>query len=195
MKLPIYEELKKEMLSCDKCGLGGSLLDGYDPHVIGQGSLEAKIMFIAEAGGFNETVNRQPLTTTGVSGKVYESLLAKLNLTRNDVFTSNVLVCRPPENRDPEVFEIEICSSFLRRQIELVNPKLIVSFGRFSSQYLLGKIKITQDHGKIHHSKKFNVDVFPLYHPAYISAYATQERRDEFKEDVKVLKNIIDNIM
>jgi len=191
MKLKIYEELKNEVLLCKKCDLGNNgLVDGYDPHVVCQGNLDAKLMFVAEAPGKQETIHKVPLTLPGTSGRVYEKVLKYLNLTRDDVFTSNLVLCRPPENRDPEIYEREICSQYLNRQIELVGPKLIVTFGRLAAERLLGRIKITIDHGKLRRSEFYDVDVFPLYHPAYISAYAPLDRRTEFNKDIKQLKEI-----
>lgn len=196
MKLKIYEVLQDEMLACSKCDLGSEgLLDGHDPHVPGQGNLDAKIMFIAEAPGKEETIHRRPLTPPGKSGRIYEKVLSELGLSRDDVYTTNSVVCRPPKNRDPGLDEVHKCKPFFERQLDLVKPRLIVSFGRFAAQSLLGHIKITKDHGQIKFSEKFGVDVFPLYHPAYIGAYARASHREEFKQDVKRLKGIVSKYM
>jgi DNA polymerase len=191
MKLPIYDQLNNEILQCTKCGLGENILEGYDPHVVGQGNLDAKIMFIAEAPGFQETVHKRPLTPPGRSGKVYEMVLAQIGLKREDVYTTNIVACRPPKNRDPDAHEIYICKTFFKRQLELVKPQLVVTFGRFAAQALLGHVKITNDRGKIQTSQVFGVDVFPMYHPAYIAAYAPAEKRIDFNKDIKRLKEII----
>lgn len=192
MKLKILKELQNEVYDCKKCDLGSEgLLDGHDPHVAGQGNPDADLFFVAEAPGLNETINNQPLTSTGTSGKVYESILDFIGLTRNDVFTCNVVSCRPPNNRDPEPFEVKKCSNYLQRQIELIQPKLIVTFGRFAAQHFINNFKITKDHGKIFRSEKYNVNIFPVYHPAYYKAYASTQRRQEFKDDIKQLKIIV----
>lgn len=191
MKLPIYDQLKNDILQCTKCGLGSELLEGQDPHVVGQGNLDAKIMFIAEAPGYQETVHKRPLTSPGTSGKLYEKVLAELGLGRDDVYTTNVVACRPPKNRDPDVHEVHHCRSFFKRQLELVQPRLIVTFGRFAAEALLGRVKITQDRGKIQTSQLFGVDVFPMYHPAYVAAYANESKRKEFKKDVRQLKELL----
>lgn len=191
MKLPIYESLKEEVLSCQKCDLGCEELDGRDPHVMGQGNLDADIMFIAEAPGLQETIYERPLTPPGTSGRVYQNILKYLGLTREEVYTTNTVLCRPEKNRDPLPYEAKRCEDFFVRQIELVKPNLVVTFGRFAAQTMLGYIKITEEHGKIKHSEKFNVDVFPMYHPAYFKAYATAERRREFKADVRKLSKIL----
>jgi len=192
MKLRVYQEISDEVLSCKKCDLGcNMLLDGHDPHVMGQGNLDAKVMFIAEAPGFQETVHRKPLTSPGKSGIIYEKVLASLDLSRNDVYTTNTVLCRPPDNADPLPYQVFHCSSYLERQIQLIAPKLIVTFGRFAALSFLTNFKITVDHGKIRKSEKYGVDIFPLYHPAYIGAYAPADKRLEFKQDVKNLKTII----
>jgi len=191
MKLPIYEQIANDIMNCTSCGLGEGLIDGQNPHVVGGGNLSAKIMFIAEAPGEKETIHRRPLTPPGKSGIIYEKVLAGIGLTRDDVYTTNVVACRPPGNRDPDVHEVHRCKPFFQRQLELIQPELIVTFGRFAASALLGNIKITKDRGQIHRSSTFNVDVFPMYHPAYVGAYANAEKRLEFKRDVKYLKNLV----
>jgi uracil-DNA glycosylase family 4 len=156
--------------------------------------LDAKIMFIAEAPGANEVLNQQPLTATGKSGAVYERVLKYLGLSRDQVYTTNTVLCRPPNNRDPEPYELAACQSLLQQQLELVKPKLIVTFGRFAASYFLGPFKMTKEHGKLKHSTKFNVDVFPLYHPAYVGCYASQQQREEFKRDLYTLRKTIGGI-
>ena len=191
MKQQIYDQLKQEALNCKNCSLGCWPLDGFDPHVFGQGNLDSKIMFVAENPGKNETEHGQPLTSTGKSGKVFESILDQLNLTRENVYTMNVLICRTPKNRDMTLEEVVKCKPFFKRQLELVKPKLVVTFGRFAASALLGYSKITTDHGKLSYSEEFEVDVFPLYHMAYIKSYGSLLRREEFKQDIIALKKII----
>lgn len=190
-KLQIYQDMRQRVLGCQNCDLGcEGVLDGYDPHVVGQGNLDANIMFVAEAPGKHETIAQQPLTTAGVSGAVYESILSSLGLTRDDVYTTNTVMCRPPDNRDPAPYEVKACRDHLRFQMDLVNPKLVVTFGRFAALAFLNGIKITKDHGKIVKSDKFDVRVYPVYHPAYYRAYASAKQREEFKRDIFRLKKI-----
>jgi len=189
-----YNDLTQEVKNCSKCDLGcEKLLDGHDPHVMGQGSGKSGVMFVAEAPGLQETIHGKPLTPPGTSGKVYEKLLERLGLTRDDVYTTNTVLCRPPKNRDPEPWEVHKCQPFLKRQMELVQPKIVVTFGRFAAQIMLGSFKITKEHGQLRHSDKFDVDVFPLYHPAYVSSYASKDKKAEFKVDVDNLKEILAN--
>jgi uracil-DNA glycosylase family 4 len=190
-KISIYNDLVNEISACSECDLGCSDLDGHNPHVAGQGNLDSKILFMAEAPGLQETIYRRPLTPPGTSGKIFENLLKFIELKREDVFVTNTVLCRPPKNRDPEIWEVHRCKKYFEKTLEIVQPKLIVSFGRFAATALLGNIKITKDHGKLVRSLQFDVDVFPLYHPAYIGAYAPSSKRLEFKEDVKKLKELI----
>jgi len=160
---------------------------------MGQGNLESKIIFMAEAPGLQETIYNQPLTLTGTSGKMYEKVLKFLGLTRDDVYTTNTVLCRPQKNRDPEPWEVRKCNVYLKQQLELIDPKIIITFGRFAAQTLLGSFKITKEHGQLRESKQFGFKVFPLYHPAYVKAYA-QNKMEEFKEDIKKLKIILSGL-
>lgn len=190
-KIEIYNNLCKKIKSCNKCGLGNCLMDGKDPHVVCQGNLNAKIFCIAEAPGKQEVIYQRPLTPPGLSGKLYEQILEYWGLTRTDVFTSNCVLCHPENNRDPNPFEIKLCSEFLDQQVKLISPKIIITFGRFAAESFLEKVKITKDHGQLKLSKKYNINIFPLYHPAFVQAYSGKKQKEEFKQDLKYLKNII----
>src|SRR3989304_6701605 len=103
--------------------------------VFGSGSSNAEILFIGEAPGKNEDLQGKPFV--GQAGKILENLLQSIGLTRDDVFIANVLKCRPPENRDPNINEINICKDFLFRQIEIIDPKIICTLGKYSTQLVL----------------------------------------------------------
>lgn len=190
-KQALYEQLISEMRSCKRCDLGQELNEGLDPHVVGAGSLDARVIFVAEAPGKQEVLHGRCLTPPGKSGVVYEKCLSMLGLTRDQVYTTNTVCCRPPNNRDPEAYECLKCRPFLERQIQLIQPKLVVSFGRFAAQSFLLDFKITRDHGKLLYSKTYNTQVFPLYHPAYIACYSPKSKREEFKQDLLTLKRLI----
>lgn len=194
-KLKIYDALYREVMDCSQCDLGcEKLLEGYDPHVMGQGNLNADFMFMAESPGKEETKHQQPLTTTGVSGSLYEKVLKKLGLERDEVYTTNTVLCRPPRNRDPEFWEVKKCEKYFIRQLEMVDPKIVITFGRFAAQAMLGQFKITQEHGQLRISDKFSVPVFPMYHPSYIRSYASAAKRAEFDEDIEKLQEIIQDL-
>src|SRR5215216_378454 len=133
--------------------------------VPGAGNIHTEIMFIGEGPGFNE--DKQGLPFVGQSGKYLESLLKLINLKRDDVFITNVVKCRPPENRAPLPIEINTCvPTYLESQIELINPLLIVTLGRFSMARYFPNGKITQIHGQ----PKFDSvrAYYPLFHPAAV---------------------------
>lgn len=193
-RVKIHQDLNNEVLSCKKCDLSkDGCIDNLKPYVMGQGNLNSKIMFIAENPGTNEVINKQPLTSSGVSGKVYENILKYIGLEREDVYTTNVVLCHSPKNRDPELYEVKKCQPYLERQIRLIEPELIVTFGRFAAQAFIDNFKITKDHGSIVKSEKYGIDIFPVYHPVYYKAYASIKRRAEFKVDINKLKKIVEN--
>lgn len=166
--------------------------NGYYP-VIGQGSHNANIMFIGEAPGLNEAKTGRPFC--GASGRVLDELLASIELDRDLVYITNVVKDRPPDNRDPHKAEIELYSPYLVRQIEIIQPNVIATLGRFSMEFILTLLdmaekdqKISQLHGKVLTgiASYGEVHVVPLFHPAV--ALYNQSQRSTLEEDFKVLK-------
>jgi DNA polymerase len=119
-------------------------------------------VFIGEAPGFHEDQQGRPFV--GAAGKFLEELLESISLTRQDVYIANVIKCRPPGNRDPLPDEIEACKPFLDRQIELIQPKMVVTLGRFSMARAFPKARISQIHGQPR--KIGGIVYYPMYHPA-----------------------------
>src|SRR5690606_25200058 len=117
-------------------------------------------MFIGEGPGFHE--NQQGRPFVGQAGKFLDELLSFAGLKREEVFITNVVKCRPPGNRDPQPEELEACSKYLNRQIELINPKVIVTLGRFSMGKFFGQVKISQIHGQM--KKEDNRIIVAMYH-------------------------------
>ena len=144
--------------SCANCGLHSTRTNG----VPGNGSSKSEILILGEGPGFNE--DQQGLPFVGRSGKLLDELLAAISLTREDVFITNVVKCRPPNNRDPLPDEVDACRPYLERQIELIDPKVVVTLGRVSMLRFNPKGKISEDHGKILDLE--DRILFPLYHPA-----------------------------
>ncbi|NJO82614.1 MAG: uracil-DNA glycosylase [Blastochloris sp.] len=140
------------------------LYKGRTKAVPGAGSPNTPILFIGEGPGFHE--DRQGLPFVGKSGDYLEKLLAMIGLHRNQVFITNVVKCRPPENRDPLPDEIAACKPYLDRQIELIDPLVIVTLGRYSMARYFPGGKITQIHGK----PKYDAHraYIPLFHPAAV---------------------------
>ena len=155
------DELKtvaQEVSECKKCALHHS----RKLAVPGEGPATAEIMFIGEGPGFHENEQGRPFV--GQAGKLLEELLAKIGMQRSEVFIGNVVKCRPPGNRDPEPGEIEACSNYLDRQIQAINPKVIVTLGRYSMARFLPNAKISAIHGQSTLAK--GRLVVAMYHPA-----------------------------
>jgi len=156
------QEIGDTIRQCRLC----PLYSGRTHAVPGAGRVDAEIMFIGEAPGFHE--DQQGLPFVGASGKYLDELLAKIGLKRDQVFITNVVKCRPPGNRDPQPDEIETCvETYLKRQVELIRPKLIATLGRFSmALYFPPDARITRLHGQ---PKRANNRIYyPLFHPAAV---------------------------
>ncbi|MEI7554978.1 uracil-DNA glycosylase [Candidatus Chlorohelix sp.] len=158
MSAEILAKIAEEVAECTKC----HLCKGRTKTVPGEGSPEAKIMFIGEAPGYHEDIQGKPFV--GQSGQLLEKMLVALGYTRQDVFIANVIKCRPPDNRDPQDSEIAACKSFLDRQIAALNPRLIVTLGRFSMRRWFPNERISQIHGKP--KEDDGRIVMPMFHPA-----------------------------
>lgn len=161
--------------------------------VIGEGDADADIMFIGEAPGEQEAKSGRPFV--GNAGNVLDALLESIGLAREDVYITNVVKDRPPENRDPTVAEIELYAPFLARQIEIIEPKVIATLGRFAMDFILEQFdmpekgqKISQMHGKVLEARAPHgeVAVVPLYHPAV--TFYSRDRKQTLEDDFQVLK-------
>jgi uracil-DNA glycosylase family 4 len=155
--------LQQEVAGCTKCRLS----QGRTQAVFGSGSPEADLMFVGEAPGFHE--DQQGLPFVGQAGKLLERLLAGIGMSREDVWITNTLKCRPPGNRDPQQDEIDACETHLFRQIELIQPKIVATLGNFATKLLSGKpLGITRVHGQEQETVLGGrrVLLYPLYHPA-----------------------------
>jgi DNA polymerase len=151
-------ELNALVHACRACSLGSSRTRA----VPGEGRIDADIMLIGEAPGYYEDQQGRPFV--GQAGQFLEQLLASIGLKRTDVFITNVIKCRPPQNRDPLPDEIGACSGWLARQIEIVDPAIIVTLGRYSLARFVPGMPIGRIHGQ---ARKVNGQwVVPMYHPA-----------------------------
>lgn len=164
--------------------------------VIGEGSHEAKIMFVGEAPGENEAKTGRPFC--GRAGKVLDSLLESVGIKREEVYITNIVKDRPPRNRDPLPEEISLYAPFLDRQIAILKPKVIATLGRFSMQYVMNRYGLEQElapisalHGKIFETEieGEKVRIAPLYHPA--AAIYNQELLTILKNDFQALKDLV----
>lgn len=177
----ILKEVAEQAANCTRCKLHYS----RNKSVPGDGSAHTSIMFIGEGPGFNENV--QGLPFVGQAGKLLDELLGEANLTREDVFITNVVKCRPPSNRDPQVEELEACKPYLDRQIAAINPDVIVTLGRISMGYFIKNGKISSIHGRPFWSN--GRMAVPMYHPA--AALHQPSLRSVIKEDFSQLPELI----
>ena len=182
--------LATDAASCTKCPLH----ETRNSVVFGVGNTDADLMFIGEAPGADEDRQGEPFV--GRAGQLLTQIIeAGMKLKRGDVYIANVLKCRPPGNRNPESDEVETCSPYLVRQIELIQPKVIVALGSFAAQMMLGtKIGITKLRGEFHPCNVAGLRVpphrqppvvMPTYHPAYLLRNPGAKR--EVWEDVKTV--------
>ena len=180
--------LKKEIEECRKCDLWKTRTN----IVFGEGDVDARIMMVSEAPGYNEDKTGRPFC--GAAGKVLDELLESINLKREKVYICNLLKGRPPNNRDPKPEEISVCTPYLERQIEIINPKLICPLGRYSMQFLMEKFglkeqiqPISKIHGKVFEVKTLfqEIKLIPFYHPATVTYNANM--KEILKKDFQVL--------
>lgn len=169
----VLDQVAAEVRSCTKCDLCKGTKNG----VPGEGSASAEVMFIGEGPGFHE--DKKGLPFVGPAGQFLDELLASIGLDRPSVFITNVVKHRPPENRDPLPEEIAACGAYLTRQIEALNPKVIVTLGRFSMARFFPNARISAIHGQ---AKKIdNRIVVAMYHPA--AALHQSSLRQTVEED------------
>jgi uracil-DNA glycosylase len=176
------EELKavwRQAQACTKCP---QLAAARHTVVFGSGNADADLMFVGEAPGANE--DKQGLPFVGQAGRLLDTLLEEIGMTRSDVFVANVLNCRPPGNRDPLPQEIDACQDYLFRQLELIEPRVVCTLGNFSTKLLRGDpTGITRLHGRDEARRigPRRVRLYPIYHPA--AALYTPKMLEVLRED------------
>lgn len=186
------KKIKDEVVGLSTSPLYAERIEHKYFPVIGEGSHSASIMFVGEVPGENEAKTGRPFC--GRAGKVLDSLLESVGIERKDVYVTNIVKDRPPGNRDPFPDEISVYAPFLDRQIEIIQPKVIATLGRFSMQYVMNRYgleweldSISKLHGKVFDAKDFKL--VPLYHPA--AAIYNQHLLDTLKEDFQILKTVV----
>ena len=178
------EKVADEVGQCRKCDLGSTRTNA----VPGEGNPNARIMFIGEAPGADEDAQGRPFV--GRAGQLLDKIIIACGLKRSDVFIGNILKCRPPNNRDPAAEEIINCLPYLQRQIELINPEIIVALGAHATRTLLNTNKsIGQLRGQFHEYYaglgKPPIKLMPTYHTAYLLRNYSPENRQKVWEDMK----------
>jgi uracil-DNA glycosylase family 4 len=179
-----------ETSACTRCRLA----EGRTQVVFGVGNPDADLMFVGEAPGFHE--DQQGIPFVGQAGKLLDSLLGVIGLTRQDVYIANVLMCRPPGNRDPAPDEIESCEPHLFRKIELIEPTVVATLGNFATKLLSGKqTGITRVHGQEQetHIGGRQVLLYPLYHPA--AALYTPAMLQVLQDDFRRLPELLGKVL
>jgi len=189
LKAQMMKKIASEIRICVECRLAEERKNA----VLGEGAISSKVVFVGEAPGYWEDIKGSPFV--GAAGKVLDGLLEWIGLVRKNVFITNVVKCRPPENRDPKPIEIAKCTSlYLDRQIVLVEPKVVVTLGRHSTAYILSKAgfesvdSITKFRGRIYNVGLLNLKlaVVPMYHPA--SVLHNPKYREDLETDFQLLK-------
>jgi len=154
-----WDELERQCRECTRCALSA----GRTNCVFGTGSREAKLMFVGEAPGAKEDETGIPFV--GAAGKLLDKYLCAVGISREDVYIANILKCRPPANRDPLPEEQDACIEYLREQVRLIRPKVIVCLGRIAACYMIDKnFKVTKEHGQW--VQKDGIWMMGTFHPA-----------------------------
>ncbi|MFL5636113.1 MAG: uracil-DNA glycosylase family protein [Gemmatimonadaceae bacterium] len=183
-KLDTLEEIAKKVAKCTRCPLYETATNG----VPGEGNPKAQLVCVGEAPGAKEDETGRPFV--GQAGQLLTKILAAIDLTREQIFIVNVLKHRPPGNRNPRPEEVEACSPYLIRQLELIKPKVIVAFGTFAAQTLLNtKTPLGQLRGLVH--KYHGIPLVVTYHPAALLRNPAWKRPTW--EDVKLARRILDS--
>ena len=178
-----WEDLVKECVNCQKC----SLCETRTNVVVGVGNKNAKVLFIGEGPGENEDLQGEPFVGRG--GKLLDKMLEAVDLNRNkNIYIANIVKCRPPKNRDPKPEEQEMCIDWLRNQVKLISPKIIVCLGRISAARIIkSDIKITKEHGQFF--EKNGILMMPMLHPAAV--LRDPRRKPEAFNDFLILRDKI----
>ena len=178
----LLEKLAQAIRKCTRCKLSAGRINP----VPGEGSPEARVMFIGEGPGAREDQAGRPFV--GAAGKVLDRLLKRVGLTRQEVFITNIVKCRPPNNRTPLPEEVDACNDYLLAQIAAIRPEIIVCVGSPATRALLGAdMRITREHGKPR--KQSGIIYLPVYHPA--AALHNENLQDALLSDFEVLRQVL----
>lgn len=181
------DALRNHIGNCDMC----PQLAGYRKNIVfGAGNPNADVMFIGEAPGRDEDIQGMPFV--GRSGRLLTDIIEKgMKIKRVEVYIANILKCRPPNNRDPLPVEEENCTPFLNKQLEIIQPKVIIALGRYAAQYLLNTTTpIGKLRGHFHDYK--NIPVMPTYHPAYLIRNYSKDNRLRVWNDIKMVVDLLE---
>ncbi len=179
------DELKKFCYSCHKCRLA----ETRNNVVFGEGNENADIMFVGEGPGYNEDIQGRPFV--GKAGQLLDKMIEAIGFKRNDVYIANIVKCRPPENRNPLEDECSKCLDYLRWQVKLIKPKIIVCLGAVSAKNLINPdFSISRQRGQF--VKKGDIYFMPTYHPSYLlrNELAKKDSWNDFKNIASKIEEI-----
>ncbi len=178
-QIPTLETVWEELRGCQRCKLHTDRT-----HIVfGAGNPRADLVFVGEGPGYHEDQQGKPFV--GKAGELLTRIIEAIDLRREDVYITNIVKCRPPHNRDPQADEIAMCETFLRKQIEIIQPKVICALGRCAAQTLLNTTTpISKLRGRFHNYH--GITLMPTYHPAYLLRYPQDKRL--VWEDMKMVK-------
>ena len=173
------EEIRRELGDCKRCKL-----HHHRRHIVfGTGNPEAKLVFVGEGPGEDEDIQGKPFV--GRAGQLLTKIIKSINLTREDVYITNIIKCRPPKNRNPEPDEIKICEPFLLKQLDAIKPKIICALGTFAAQTLLNTDeKISHLRGRFISYR--NTKLIATFHPAFL--LRNPQRKRDVWEDMKMIR-------
>lgn len=182
-----FQTLKQQYLKCQNCP---SLIKNRTQVVFGSGNENADILLVGEAPGKSE--DQKGIPFCGMSGKILDELLASINLSREDIFITNTILCRPQDNRNPAKEEVENCRNRLDQLLQIMQPKVIVTIGNFATERIINKTGIKSIRGRIFDYKD-GIKVIPVIHPAsYLYSGRNPEMFEEMKEDFAKIFKIIE---
>jgi len=186
------EQLSNEISNCTLC----SLAVERNNAVPGKGDPNSRLMLIGEGPGADEDSSGLPFV--GRAGELLTKILSSVDINREEIFITNVVKCRPPGNRDPLPDEMNACWPYLARQIELIQPAIILALGRVATSFLLSlkKFRITKEHGNVFHFSNSTI-LIPIYHPSYLLRNPSKEPgspKHQMWEDMKKIKELYEKL-
>jgi DNA polymerase len=179
-------ELETYCKRCKKC----NLCQTRNNAVFGEGNSNANIMLVGEGPGYNEDLTGKPFV--GKAGQLLDKMLQAINLSRAEIYITNIVKCRPPNNRNPLEDESIVCLDYLRYQVRLIQPKIIVCMGAVAAKHLISSdISITKERGKW--TRKGTIDFIPVFHPAYL--LRNPLAKNDSWQDLKSIRNHLDTLL
>ncbi len=176
---------ENEVRTCKKCRLCTTRKNT----VFGEGNVDAKIFFIGEGPGENEDETGRPFV--GRAGQLLDKMIVAMGLKREQVYIANIVKCRPPENRVPAPDEVETCTPYLQRQLEMIRPGAIVTLGLPSAKYMLGDSKLTMGRIRGMWREWRGIKLMPTYHPSYVLRNYTEETRRAVWSDLQLVMKMV----